>query len=842
MRKIVQKQIMDMIPAIWDGVQYIQTAEPRNALHVLQDCLLAMKTLRESLRFGLSETRFAYYQRFYDQAFLSLGKIEKGLDLAHQIPEIYTGLDTILTDITKEKEVKLEILFLPYKASMWDSLESIWLAAKDDSKCDAYIMPIPYCDRNPDGSPAAWHCEADLFPEYVPVIDFHQYDIAKRKPDVIYIHNPYDEYNRVTSVDPKYYSSELKKHTDMLVYVPYFVSGGKIEPHFCQVAAVINADKVIVESEEVKKQYELAYPGGSPPEHKFLAFGSPKIDKVLNSSRTDFVLQKKWQELMQGKKVILYNTSLAAMLENPNAANKKLRQVFSVFKTRKDVVLWWRPHPLIKATMQSMHPEIFHEYANIEREYKSAGWGIYDDSVDLHRAISWSDAYYGDWSSLVWMYGVTGKPIMIQDMKLVNKPLIKKNGSPFFTGFAFDEDCIWFPVNFFTGICKFNLKNKKVECIKIIPGGKISNVNQFLTLTKIKNKLLMFSVYKNEIIEYDIEYDCFKKIKLDTINTKNRFCEVPKFENIITYKTYVFILGGYPAIIRYDTETGEYRYYTDAFDKIKKYIVSSKDTLFGYRGNICIRGNILLLPFHQKNIVLEFNMDTGRTKVNFVGNNRNRYFGMEFDGIDYWLTLKKSSLIIKWNYETGNVEEYNTDRFLGCVISQKNQDVFTSIIHAGKYMLIFPTWNANAILLEITNGNMSQMETISYQCCFFARQYDGNLIYALVLKSHKIFLLQINTVEFSIEETEIALAYDEIQTVIREINSQQYSNMEISDVILEENYLRDLSMCFDFFQNQTSESSMQQILLFKQLFQADQRSNAGQKIQEYVMSLKKLEV
>ena len=107
MRKIVQKQIMDMIPAIWDGVQYIQTAEPRNALHVLQDCLLAMKTLRESLRFGLSETRFAYYQRFYDQAFLSLGKIEKGLDLAHQIPEIYTGLDTILTDITKEKEVKL---------------------------------------------------------------------------------------------------------------------------------------------------------------------------------------------------------------------------------------------------------------------------------------------------------------------------------------------------------------------------------------------------------------------------------------------------------------------------------------------------------------------------------------------------------------------------------------------------------------------------------------------------------------------------------------------------------------------------------------------------------------
>ena len=51
-------------------------------------------------------------------------------------------------DITVRKEA----VFLPYKASMWDSLESVWKAADEDENCDAYVIPIPYYDKNPDGS------------------------------------------------------------------------------------------------------------------------------------------------------------------------------------------------------------------------------------------------------------------------------------------------------------------------------------------------------------------------------------------------------------------------------------------------------------------------------------------------------------------------------------------------------------------------------------------------------------------------------------------------------------------------------------------------------------------
>lgn len=99
-------------------------------------------------------------------------------------------------------EDKKEVVFLPYKASMWDSLESVWKAADADPNCNVYVIPIPYYDKNPDGSFKEEHYEGDLYPKNVPITRYDEYDLEARRPDVIYIHNPYDECNHVTSVHP----------------------------------------------------------------------------------------------------------------------------------------------------------------------------------------------------------------------------------------------------------------------------------------------------------------------------------------------------------------------------------------------------------------------------------------------------------------------------------------------------------------------------------------------------------------------------------------------------------------------------------------------------------------
>lgn len=58
------------------------------------------------------------------------------------------------------------------------------------------------------------------------------------------------------------------------------------------------------------------------------------------------------------------------------------------------------------------------DYLNIISEYKSNGYGIYDDTHNLHRAIAWSDIYYGDFkSSVTPLYTITGKPIVLINNK-----------------------------------------------------------------------------------------------------------------------------------------------------------------------------------------------------------------------------------------------------------------------------------------------------------------------------------------------------------------------------------------------------------------------------------------
>ena len=68
-----------------------------------------------------------------------------------------------------------------------------------------------------------------------------------------------------------------------------------------------------------------------------------------------------------------------------------------------------------------MVPEIRDQYKKIIEDYRTEGWGIYDDTPNMDRAIIISDAYYGDPSSLVQLYEKLEKPIMIQNVDVLEK-------------------------------------------------------------------------------------------------------------------------------------------------------------------------------------------------------------------------------------------------------------------------------------------------------------------------------------------------------------------------------------------------------------------------------------
>lgn len=382
------------------------------------------------------EIVYGMYEEISAEPVVNAEKVYKHLRKALLVVE-----NSVRNDISVRKEV----VFFPYKASMWDSLESVYLAAKADPECDAYCVPIPYYDKNPDGSFAQIHYEGREYPKNIEIIDWQTYHFEERKPDVMYIHNPYDECNYVTSVHPRFYSSNLKKYTDELIYIPYFVLP-EVDPqdektieqmrHFCLQPGVLNADKVILQSAAMSQIYMNEYTKAAKAngvsvdrewlKRKYLGLGSPKFDKVKNTKKEDVEIPPAWLRIIQKpdgsyKKIVFYNTSIGALLQYEEKMLEKMKWVFDVLReNQEEVALLWRPHPLIKATIESMRPQLWKEYEQLVCEYKTAGWGIYDDSADLDRAIVLSDAYYGDASSVVQLCQETGMPVMIQDVEILD--------------------------------------------------------------------------------------------------------------------------------------------------------------------------------------------------------------------------------------------------------------------------------------------------------------------------------------------------------------------------------------------------------------------------------------
>lgn len=189
---------------------------------------------------------------------------------------------------------KKEIVFVPYKKSLWKAMESVWRAAEADDDTSVTVVPAPYYYKDAFGRVKSEqpHYEKDYPPE-VPVTFYEDYDFQRRHPDIIVIQCPWDEYNYALTVHPFFYAKNLKQYTEQLVYIPPFVMD-EIGPEddrakemlkaFCNMPGVVHADRVIVQSEQMKDVYVELLTGFAGEdtrqiwEEKILGLGSPVRD------------------------------------------------------------------------------------------------------------------------------------------------------------------------------------------------------------------------------------------------------------------------------------------------------------------------------------------------------------------------------------------------------------------------------------------------------------------------------------------------------------------------------------------------------------------------------------
>lgn len=421
MRKRKKEQILSLLQSYEEAHStertLIEEGKGEAAISLLVLCQEGMEKVEKDIPVkageeGKWEGLFTSYQESIYRVFLALS----GETVDPEGARNFLGqAESVFRKIQEEVEclpVHTLILFLPYKASMWDSMASVYQAARQDPSSEALVMPITYFEKREDGSFGEPRNEREQFPKGIPLLT-EDFSLEEEQPDILYIHNPYDGANRVTSVHPRYYSSNLKKYTRNLVFIPYYTSVGATSFGSLFLPAYREVDFIVTQNE--------AHTRSLPEEvqDKARTLGSPKLDSVLSFEKKETPLPKEWEKIAAGRKLCFYNTSLEEMLEDAASFLRKMEEVFTLFKGNREYCLLWRPHPLLENTFLTMRREFLPRFKALKQQFFEEKIGIYDGAGDLDTAVVYADLYLGaSGSSIAPLFSVMEKPLFILDQKV----------------------------------------------------------------------------------------------------------------------------------------------------------------------------------------------------------------------------------------------------------------------------------------------------------------------------------------------------------------------------------------------------------------------------------------
>ena len=258
-------------------------------------------------------------------------------------------------------------------------------------------------------------------------------------------------------------------------------------------------------------------------------------------------------------------------------------------------------------------------------------------------------------------------------------------------------------------IYTINLIDKNVNLLGCIPeeniyaqrlGAKIVCWNDKLIFIPLNaEKIWIWNLKSKEWINFEL-----KKYKSNSGNLK-------MFQGIVFNDKLYMIGHNYPAIICLDLINNNISYIEEPFDRLhekKRYL---KDCYF-----ICEyvqKDQYIYIASSVENLVLKFDLDSNNFWWIEVGDEKNRYSGIAWDGENFWLAPRENTPIIKWNGKEEVTEYPLPDLF------EKPKKYFLGIIFDGKQLILPGMGQPNTII--INNSNACNMEIVHGQYVCYKR-------------------------------------------------------------------------------------------------------------------------
>jgi len=579
--------------------------------------------------------------------------------------------------------MKKKIVFIVYRSGWWGCFDSIYRKALENDAVDCYVIPIPYYERTMNGIGIDYgkkHYEADKLPKDIVVTDYREFCIESIQPDIIYMHNPYDGLSKLDTVDEQYYSENLKKSTEMLIYIPHMLYIDTV-PDYLQYSTVYqHVDKLVLANEDVKLQFH------DIPKDKLEVSSYSVVEYMEKLQKNVPKIPESWLSMLDnktdfgGERAVLYNLGFSELFYGTDAMVKKLEYVFDYMKTRKDVVFIWRPEKEINGKLDELPENIVDAYLRLTQRFIDERIGVYDMTDDAYVAAVLCDAFMGEEHPIKNLFGIQGKPIMLLDRECRYLPIDDELCSVSFLDCTADGENIWFVADEYNALCKLNLVSEEIEIIDEIPDEVIYGGTNYCGIIKKNNQIYLNPYQAEALVTYNID-------KSEITKTYFQDSQDVNFDHIVPYKEYLFLKARfYPAIIRYNTITREYEYYNSWVDEFKKHVNEEDVNEPYFMWGVVAYNEKLMLASSKANIIMEFNMENGDYKFYEVGPRGNKFFGMERDGENFWMIPYLGKDIICWNYNTGDWKIYND-------FADKIEDKsipFRAILKYKQSLIIFP--------------------------------------------------------------------------------------------------------------------------------------------------------
>lgn len=331
------------------------------------------------------------------------------------LKELDDSVDLICQKIGELKRNVMKAVVIPYKEKYFYQLKGL-ISEYKEKGVEVSILPIPYYTKNFEGKATSEVIEEEFWnrlkKEGYDVKNYKEYDMVSERPNEIIIQNPYDWTNYSTTVAPAFYSENLKKVCDELIYVSPFL-GIKIDINDERTKkmiedainrpAVIYADKVYVDSEKIKEVYI----------ESLKKFVGKEYENIWENRI--YVYDFDIRNCKPGKKKLCYYVSFGEAVLFKEKLLDKINKSVQIIE-EKGIDFNLMVDILINDNNEKLGIILYNEINRIVSDNKFNA--NYVKAEDYGQIVKEYDAFYGDSGALSNMFRMANKPVMIENVDI----------------------------------------------------------------------------------------------------------------------------------------------------------------------------------------------------------------------------------------------------------------------------------------------------------------------------------------------------------------------------------------------------------------------------------------